>query len=130
MQSKSKDVFSNSVFFHCLLCIVTFFAYWSLLSSLLAVIALQGMEKDWRHKAFQMRFGSSRANPGINIVSYVDDCIVTCKTKEQAEQFVPVIAQWLADNLDVELSLEKTQVTHINGSTSLDSTFTSTMASY
>ncbi|MHB1683542.1 MAG: group II intron reverse transcriptase/maturase [Bacilli bacterium] len=85
-----------------------------LVSPLIAVIALQGMEKDLRQKAFQMRFGSSRANPGIHIVSYADDFIVTCKTKEQAEQFVPVIAQWLAENVGVELSLEKTHITHIN----------------
>lgn len=61
-----------------------------------------------------MKFRSSRKIPGINIVSYADDFIVTCKTKKQAEQFVPVIAQWLADNVGVELSLEKTHIAHIN----------------
>ena len=85
-----------------------------ILSPLLAVIALQGMETDLREKAFQMRFGRQRHNPGINIVNYADDFIVTCKTKEQAEQFVPVIAQWLTENVGVELSLEKTRITHIN----------------
>ncbi len=85
-----------------------------LLSPLLALIALHNMEKDLREKAFQMKFGAKRAYPGINIVAYADDFIVTCKTKEQAEQFVPVIAQWLADKVGVELSLEKTHITHIN----------------
>jgi len=84
------------------------------LSPLLAVIALQGMENELRQKAFQMKFGSSRATPGINIVTYADDFIVTCNKKEQAEQFVPVIAEWLRENVGVELSLEKTHITHIN----------------
>ncbi len=65
-----------------------------LLSPLLAVIALHGMEEELRHKALQMGFGNNRANPGVNIVTYADDFIVTCRTKEQAEQFVPVIAEW------------------------------------
>ncbi|WP_051343995.1 group II intron reverse transcriptase/maturase [Alicyclobacillus herbarius] len=85
-----------------------------LLSPLLAVIALQGMENELRKRAFQMKFGRDRTNPGIHIVNYADDFIVTCKTKEQAEQFIPVIAQWLAENVGVELSLEKTRITHIN----------------
>jgi RNA-directed DNA polymerase len=40
--------------------------------------------------------------------------IVTCKTKEQTEKFVPVIAQCLVENVGVELSLEKPHITHIN----------------
>jgi RNA-directed DNA polymerase len=55
-----------------------------LLSPLLAVIALHGMEEALRRKAHEMKFGS-RANPGINVVMYADDFIVTCKTEEQAE---------------------------------------------
>lgn len=85
-----------------------------ILSPLLAVIALHGMEEDLRQRALQMEFGSNPANPGINIVTCADDFIVTCRTKEQAEQFVPVIAEWLAEHVGVELSLEKTHVTHIN----------------
>ena len=85
-----------------------------LTSPLLALIALQGMENDLREMAFQLKFGTGRREPGINIVNYADDFIVTCKTKEQAERFVPVIAQWLAENVGVELSLEKTHITHIN----------------
>ena len=84
------------------------------MSPLLANIALHGMEEALQRKAFQMGFGKTRKNPGIHIVTYADDFIVTCKTKEQAKQFVPVIAQWLEENVGVELSLEKTHVTHIN----------------
>lgn len=40
--------------------------------------------------------------------------IITCKTKEQAEQFIPVVARWLQENAGVEWSLEKTKITHID----------------
>ncbi|GMA61628.1 reverse transcriptase domain-containing protein [Alicyclobacillus fastidiosus] len=55
-----------------------------------------------------------RKHSGFNIITYADDFIVTCKTKEQAEQFIPVIAEWLAEHVGVELSLEKTHVTPID----------------
>lgn len=84
-----------------------------ILSPLLANIALQGMENGLRD-AFREKFGLRRNFSGFNAVIYADDFIVTCKTKEQAEQFVPVIAEWLAENVGVELSLEKTHVTHID----------------
>ncbi|MCL6445396.1 MAG: group II intron reverse transcriptase/maturase [Alicyclobacillus sp.] len=85
-----------------------------IISPLLANIALHGMEKHLRELAFQMGFGRGRREPGVNIVRYADDFIITCKTKEQAEQFVPVIARWLHDHAGVELSLEKTKITHID----------------
>ncbi len=66
------------------------------------------MEEELKQIALRMKLGS------VNIVTYADDFIVTCRTKEQAEQLVPIIAEWLADNVGVELSLEKTRVTHIN----------------
>jgi RNA-directed DNA polymerase len=84
-----------------------------ILSPLLANIALQGMENGLRD-AFREKFGLSRNFSGFHVVIYADDFIVTCKTKEQAEQFVPVIAEWLAENVGVELSFEKTHVTHID----------------
>jgi RNA-directed DNA polymerase len=83
-----------------------------ILSPLLANIALQGMEQGLR-AAFRKKFGVKRPT-GFHVVIYADDFIVTCKTKEQAEQFIPVIAEWLAENVGVELSLEKTHVTHID----------------
>lgn len=83
------------------------------MSPLLANIALQGMENSLRD-AFREKFGLSRNFSGFHVVIYADDFIITCKTKEQAEQFVPVIAEWLAENVGVELSLEKTHVTHVD----------------
>ena len=80
----------------------------------MANIALHGMERDLRAHAFQIGFGHSRISPGINIVRYADDFVITCKTREQAEQFIPVVAQWLKENAGVELSLEKTKITHID----------------
>ncbi|CAM3748971.1 reverse transcriptase domain-containing protein [Alicyclobacillus pomorum] len=44
---------------------------------------------------------------------YADDFVISCRTKEQAEQFVPVVAKWLQEHVGVELSLEKTKITHI-----------------
>ena len=84
-----------------------------ILSPLLANIALHGIETGLR-EAFRKKFGLPKYHTGFNIVTYADDFIITCKTKEQAEQFVPVIAEWLAENVGVELSLEKTRVTHID----------------
>ncbi|MCL6446126.1 MAG: group II intron reverse transcriptase/maturase [Alicyclobacillus sp.] len=84
------------------------------ISPLLANIALHGMETDLRECAFQMGFGPHRDSPGINIVRYADDFVITCKTREQAERFIPVVADWLKEHAGVELSLEKTKITHIN----------------
>ena len=44
------------------------------ISPLLANIALHGMEKDLKERAFQMGFGRQKSSPGINIVRYADDC--------------------------------------------------------
>ncbi len=85
-----------------------------IISPLLANIALQGMERDLRECAFRMGFGRQRSLPGINIVRYADDFVITCKTKEQAERFIPVVADWLKEQAGVELSLEKTKITHIS----------------
>jgi RNA-directed DNA polymerase len=85
-----------------------------ILSPLLANIALHGMERDLRELSFQMKFGSCRDMPGINVVRYADDFLISCKTKEQAERFIPVVAQWLKEHVGVELSLEKTKITHID----------------
>ncbi len=85
-----------------------------LISPLIANIALHGMEETLREQAFQMGFGSSREKPGVHIVRYADDFLITCKTKEQAEAFIPVVATWLQEHAGVELSLEKTKITHID----------------
>jgi RNA-directed DNA polymerase len=49
-----------------------------------------------------------------HIVRYADDFIITCRTKEQAESLIPIVAEWLAENVGVELNREKTKITHIN----------------
>ena len=72
------------------------------------------MEDDSEAEGLPNEIWKQPRKPGIHIVAYADDFIVTCKTKEQAEQFVPVIAEWLAEHVGVELSLEKTRVTHID----------------
>ncbi|WEH09021.1 group II intron maturase-specific domain-containing protein [Alicyclobacillus fastidiosus] len=72
------------------------------------------MEEALRELAFKMGFGPQRKKPGINMVVYADDFVISCRTKEQAEQFVPVVSKWLEENVGVELSLEKTKITHID----------------
>jgi RNA-directed DNA polymerase len=86
----------------------------SLLSPLISNVASHGMEYSLREQAFKMKFGPKRTEPGINVIKYADDFLVTCKTREQAKQFIPVIAKWLHEHVGVELNLEKTRITHIN----------------
>lgn len=98
---------------------------------LLAVIALHGMEEDLRLKAWEMRLGISRANPGINMVTYADDFIVTCKTKEQAERFILVISKCSRLTQVLNLAWRKPiSLISITGSNSLGSMSESTMVNY
>lgn len=48
------------------------------------------------------------------IVRYADDAVVLCKNKEHAEILKEEIAQFLRDKLKLQLSTEKTLVTHID----------------
>jgi RNA-directed DNA polymerase len=75
------------------------------ISPLLANIAIHGMEK-------YLTNGPTRKR--VHIVRYADDFIITCRTKEQAESLIPIIAEWLKENVGVELNREKTKITHID----------------
>jgi RNA-directed DNA polymerase len=81
-------------------------------SPALANFALDGLEKRLRDK-----FGrSSRARnrTQINLIRYADDFIITGISKELLEHEVkPVVEQFLAER-GLELSPEKTVITHIN----------------
>ncbi len=71
------------------------------ISPLLSNIGLHGLEKavkSW--------------GPKLGIVRYADDFIVTGKTREQIEEILPRIKQWLAER-GLELSQEKTRIVHI-----------------
>ena len=84
-----------------------------LISPLLANIALHGMKTDLRELARVNRWSHSRYAVGINVVRYADDFIITCQTKEHAEQLIPEVAKWLQEHAGVELNREKTRITHI-----------------
>jgi RNA-directed DNA polymerase len=73
-----------------------------IISPLLANIAIHGLENFIR-----------KTTTRTNIVRYADDFIITCYTKEEAENLVPVVADWLQENVGVELNREKTKLTHI-----------------
>ncbi|POB11047.1 group II intron reverse transcriptase/maturase [Sulfobacillus sp. hq2] len=83
-----------------------------LISPLLANIALHGMETDLCEVA-RVQGWTSRRGAGIHVVRYADDFIISCQTQELAEQLIPEVAQWLQIYAGVELSHEKTHITHI-----------------
>lgn len=81
-------------------------------SPALANYALDGLEKRLRDK-----FGTSsraRNKTQINLIRYADDFVITGISKDLLEKEVkPVVEQFLAER-GLELSPEKTVVTHIN----------------
>lgn len=48
------------------------------------------------------------------IIRYADDAVILCKTKQDAEKLKDRIRQFLKDDLQLELSAEKTLVTHVD----------------
>ena len=82
-----------------------------ILSPLLANIALHGMETALQTIARHQGGLSNPSGVGIHIVRYADDFIITCPTKEQAEQCLEAIATWLHEQVGVELNREKTHIT-------------------
>lgn len=85
------------------------------ISPLLANIALHGMESAvgvkrwWRDKARKLtpQLRSNRA-----VVRYADDFVVTCTTRDEAEQAIDRLIPWLAER-GLRLSQEKTRIVPI-----------------
>ncbi len=70
-------------------------------SPLLSNIGLHGLEtmvKSQNHK--------------LGIIRYADDFVITSKTKEELEEVIPRVKQWLSGR-GLELSTEKTKLVHI-----------------
>jgi RNA-directed DNA polymerase len=81
------------------------------ISPVIANMALDGLEAAVHASAG----GSQRARrkAKLNVVRYADDFVVTCASKDVLEsQVLPVIRRFLADR-GLELSDEKTRITHI-----------------
>jgi RNA-directed DNA polymerase len=82
-----------------------------ILSPVLANLALDGLQETLR-KAFP-RLGRSGPSQQVNLARFADDFIVTGRSRELLEdQVKPIIVQFLAER-GLELSLEKTHITHI-----------------
>lgn len=52
-------------------------------------------------------------NKKLGIIRYADDFIITAKTKEELEEIIPKIKQWLIER-GLEISTEKTKLVHID----------------
>ena len=71
------------------------------ISPLLSNIGLHGLE-DFA-KTYNKRMG---------VIRYADDFVVTAKSREEIEEFIPRIQQWLSER-GLEFSQEKTTLVHI-----------------
>ena len=71
-------------------------------SPLLSNIGLHGLEK------FVKNY-----NKKMGIIRYADDFIITAKSREELEEIIPAIKQWLLER-GLELSKEKTRLKHID----------------
>jgi RNA-directed DNA polymerase len=82
-----------------------------IVSPVLANLALDGLEKRLREH-YPARTAKSR-KAQVNLVRYADDFIITGRTKELLEEDVkPLVEQFMRER-GLELSPEKTQITHI-----------------
>ncbi len=71
-------------------------------SPLLANIGLHGLENLVKG-----------LNPKLGIIRYADDFIVTSRKKEDIEEILPEVKQWLSSR-GLELSAEKTKLVHVD----------------
>ncbi|AFV24872.1 RNA-directed DNA polymerase [Methanolobus psychrophilus R15] len=86
------------------------------LSPILANMTLDGIEKmliDKYHTKNGKLSSKQRSSNKVNFVRYADDFIVTAKSKEIAEDVKELIKDFLKEK-GLELSVEKTLITHIN----------------
>jgi len=88
-----------------------------IISPILANMTLDGIESMLVEKYHLSKCGRitvhQKAKHKVNFVRYADDFIVTAKTKEIAEEVRELIKDLLKD-MGLELSEEKTLITHIN----------------
>ena len=91
-----------------------------IVSPLLANIYLNELDRyvaarwDWLTESEKERHRRQKSVPACYIVRYADDFVVLAKgTREQAEQIKAEVAQFLALELLLELSAEKTHITDV-----------------
>jgi len=87
-----------------------------ILSPMLANVALTALD-DYCYKNFGIHAQRSKKRGGNYIqnpiVRYADDFVIVCKSKQEAEVIKGKIATFLKDAIGLELSNEKTKITHI-----------------
>jgi len=87
-----------------------------ILSPMLANVALTTLD-DYCEKNFGTKTKRSKKKGGIYtqnpIVRYADDFVIICKSKHEAEFIRGKIATFLKKKIGLELSNEKTKITHI-----------------
>lgn len=82
-----------------------------IISPVLANLALDGLQKLLKSIPVQLKKGRS---PQLNLVRYADDFIITGRSKELLEEkVVPLVDSFIRER-GLELSLEKTSITHIS----------------
>lgn len=84
-----------------------------IISPTLANLTMDGLERLLKATFRSKVVGGKRTNPKANLVRYADDFIITGSSKELLESEVkPLVEQFLRER-GLELSAEKTSVTHI-----------------
>lgn len=88
-----------------------------IISPILANMALDGMDSmlDERFRLYPNgKRNPAKAKKGkVNLVRYADDFVITAKTPQVAKEVKKMVAEFLSER-GLELSEEKTHVTHIN----------------
>jgi RNA-directed DNA polymerase len=85
-----------------------------IISPVLANLALDGLELRLREKYPRRGKGSEKGRyAGVHLIRYADDFIITGRTKELLEQEVKPLVEDFLRIRGLELSAEKTRITHI-----------------
>ena len=87
-----------------------------IISPTIANMVLDGLEKEINQQACLTQYRNGRwYNPlKVHFVRYADDFVVTCANREYLEEIIhPLVGKFLAER-GLELSPEKTKITHIN----------------
>ncbi|MCX7102220.1 MAG: group II intron reverse transcriptase/maturase [Methylobacter sp.] len=90
-----------------------------IISPTLANLALDGLEKvlnqNFKTKEYKVNGVRKQISPKVNFVRYADDFIITGKSKELLENEVKPLVENFLKERGLELSPDKTKVTHIDG---------------
>jgi RNA-directed DNA polymerase len=83
-------------------------------SPVLANLTLDGLEKVLKERFRDTTRASRKARPKVHLIRYADDFLVTGRSKELLEQEVkPLVEQFMRER-GLQLSPEKTLITHID----------------